>query len=55
MVGLFNKVREINERFRTPHVRMTPGVKVALFLLRIYLLVLVGILFFKFFTLVAGL
>ena len=30
------------------------GVKVALVFLRIYLLVLVGILFYKFFTVVAG-
>jgi hypothetical protein len=53
-MGLFARIREINSRFKTPHVKMTPGVKVALFLLRIYLLLLVGILFFKFFTLVAG-
>lgn len=53
-MALFDKIREINRRFGTPHVKMTPGVKAALFLLRIYLLVLVGILFFKFFTLVAG-
>jgi len=53
-MGLFARIREINERFRTPHVKMTPGVKIALFLLRIYLLLLVGILFFKFFTVVAG-
>jgi hypothetical protein len=53
-MGLFARIREINNRFRTPHVKMTPGVKVALFLLRIYLLMLVGILFYKFFTLVAG-
>jgi hypothetical protein len=53
-MGLFARIQEINNRFRTPHVKMTPGVKVALFLLRIYLLLLVGILFYKFFTLVAG-
>ncbi|MGA2973889.1 MAG: hypothetical protein ABSF77_01095 [Spirochaetia bacterium] len=53
-MALFGKIREINRRFNKPHVTMTPGVKVALFLLRLYLLLLVGILFFKFFTLVAG-
>lgn len=53
-MGLFARIREINQKFRTPHVKMTPGVKVALFMLRIYLLLLVGILFFKFFSLVAG-
>lgn len=51
---LFGRVREINQKFRTPHVKMTPGVKFALLLLRVYLLLLVGILFFKFFTLIAG-
>jgi hypothetical protein len=53
-MGLLARIREINQRFRTPHVTMTPGVKIALFFLRIYLLLLVGILFFKFFTVVAG-
>jgi hypothetical protein len=53
-LALFGRIREINQKFKTPHVKMTPGVKIALFLLRIYLLVLVAILFFKFFTLVAG-
>jgi len=51
---LFGRIREINQKFRTPHVKMTPGVKLALLLLRVYLLLLVGILFFKFFTLIAG-
>jgi hypothetical protein len=53
-MALFDRIREINGKFKTPHVKMTQGVKIALFLLRIYLLLLVGILFFKFFTLVAG-
>jgi hypothetical protein len=53
-MGLFTRIREINKRYRTPHVKMTPGVKAGLFMLRIYLLVLVGILFFKFFSLIAG-
>ncbi|MGA2642288.1 MAG: hypothetical protein ABSG21_15445 [Spirochaetia bacterium] len=51
---LFDRIHEINRRFRTPHVKMTPGVKFALLMLRIYLLLLVAILFFKFFTLIAG-
>jgi hypothetical protein len=49
----FSKFREISRKYATPHVRMTRGVKVALFLLRVYLLLLVGLLFVKFFTLVA--
>jgi len=51
---LFDRIREINRKFATPHVKMTPGVKFALLMLRIYLLLLVAILFFKFFTLIAG-
>ncbi|HVO38274.1 MAG TPA: hypothetical protein VMV03_04520 [Spirochaetia bacterium] len=53
-VRRFSRIREINRRYAVPHVKMTRGVRVALLLLRIYLLLLVGILFFKFFTLLAG-
>jgi hypothetical protein len=53
-MALFSRIREINLKYRVPHVKMTPGVKLALLLLRVYLLLLVAILFFKFFTLVAG-
>jgi len=50
----FARIREINKKYAGHHVTMTPAVKVALFLLRIYLLVLVAILFVKFFTILAG-
>ena len=53
-MALFSRIREINQRYRYPHVKMTRGVKFALLSLRIYLLVLLAILFFKFFTLVTG-
>ncbi len=49
-MAMFSKIREINEKYRVPHVKMTRGVKFALLMLRIYLLVLIGILFVKFFT-----
>ncbi len=52
--GIFSKFREVNRKFSRPHVKMTAGVRFALLLLRIYLLLLVGILFFKFITLIAG-
>ena len=52
-MAVFDRIREINRRFSRPHVKMTPGVRFALLMLRIYLLLLVGILFFKFFTLIA--
>ncbi len=50
----FAKVREINRKYAGHHVTMTPAVKAALFLLRIYLLALVGILVVKFFMILAG-
>ena len=53
-MGLISRVREINEKYRVPHVKMTRGVKFALLMLRIYLLLLIGILFLKFFTIAAG-
>jgi hypothetical protein len=48
----FAKIIEINRKFARPHVKMTPAVKIALLLLRLYLIALVGILFYKFLTLV---
>ena len=46
-----NKISEINRRYATPRVQMTPMVKVALLFLRFYLIFLVGILLYKFITL----
>ncbi len=53
-IRIFSKFREVNRRFSRPHVKMTPAVKIALLMLRIYLLLLVAILAVKFATLVAG-
>ena len=50
----FRRIREINRRYAGHHVKMTPLVKAALFLLRLYLLLLVGVLFVKFFMILAG-
>jgi hypothetical protein len=50
----FSKIKEINMKYATPRIRMTRGVKIALLLLRIYLLILVLILGYKFYTLVTG-
>ena len=44
------EVRRINNRYRVPHAKMTKGVKFSLLMLRIYLLVLIGILCYKFIT-----
>lgn len=45
------EVRNINSRYKVPHAKMTKGVKFSLLMLRIYLLVLIGILCYKFITL----
>jgi len=50
----FRRIREINRRYAGHHVKMTPMVKAALFMLRLYLLLLVGILFVKFFMILSG-
>ncbi len=42
------QVRDINRRYRTPHIAMTPMVRVCLVMLRAYLLLLVAILVYKF-------
>lgn len=52
MISSFNrlarKFREINQRYSKPHIEMSRGVKFALMALRVYLLLLVGLIIFKF-------
>jgi hypothetical protein len=48
------KVRSINRRYATPRLTMTPLVRVSLLALRFYLLFLVALLGYKFYTLVVG-
>ncbi len=43
---------EINEKYRTPRIKMTPMVRWSLLALRLYLIVMVVILAYKFVTLV---
>jgi hypothetical protein len=57
--GDFNKpqtfiesIREINEKYKTPRIHMTRMVNISLVALRVYLLVMLLILFYKFGTLV---
>lgn len=47
-------VQAINRKYHTPRIRMTPWVKTALLLLRLYLIVLVLILLYKFVVTVRG-
>ena len=44
-------VREINRKYAKPHIEMTRGVRFSLGALRLYLLLLVGIMVYKFITL----
>ena len=44
-------VRAINQKYATPHIKMTRMVRISLGLLRFYLLFLVGIMVYKFITL----
>jgi len=46
----FEKIAEINRKYQKPRIAMTPLTRIVLLLLRIYLLMLVAILFYKFFT-----
>jgi len=49
--GFLKSISEINKKYRTPTIQITPWVKVSLFILRMYLLILVGLLVFRFITL----
>jgi hypothetical protein len=48
--NVWDAVREINRKYKKPHIRMTPAVQFSLGLLRFYLLFLVGLLVWKFFS-----
>ena len=43
-------VRSINRKYAHPQIKMTPMVKVSLLSLRLYLIFLVGILVYRFIT-----
>lgn len=45
------KIREINRRYSKPRIRMSRSVRFALLMLRLYLLILVILLAYKFMTL----
>ncbi len=41
-------IREINQRYSRPHIEMSRGVRISLLALRIYLLLLVAVIVYKF-------
>lgn len=48
----YNRIKELNEKYKKPRVTMTPGVRFALLMLRLYLIFLVIVLVYKFITLI---
>lgn len=50
LVDRFSVIREINRKYSKPRISMSPMTRIVLLLLRIYLLLLVAILFYKFAT-----
>lgn len=50
MQKYFPKVVEINQRYAKPRVKLSRSMKIILFILRCYLLLLVCLLVFKFIT-----
>ncbi len=43
-----DSIREINAKYRTPRIQMTPMVRLSLLALRVYLIVMLLILLYKF-------
>jgi hypothetical protein len=50
--NLFAKITEINTRYRESRIEMSGAVRVSLMALRVYLIVLVGLMVYKFVLLV---
>jgi hypothetical protein len=48
------KIRSINEKYATPKIKLSGGAKFALLLLRLYLIFLVVLLAYKFWTIIHG-
>jgi hypothetical protein len=48
------KIIRINQKYATPKIKMSAGVKFALLFLRLYLIFLVCLLVYKFWTIVHG-
>jgi hypothetical protein len=46
-----DKIHEINKKYEKPRITMSRGVRAALLFLRVYLILLVALLVYKFWTL----
>jgi len=49
---IVGKIREINKRYSKPKVKMSREIRIALLVLRLYLISLVVLLAYRFFTIV---
>ncbi len=47
-------IRSINRKYATPRIKLSGGAKLALLLLRVYLIFLVILLAYKFWTIITG-
>jgi len=47
----FEKIIEINEKYANPKIEISPAVKFSLLMLKFYLLFIVGLMIYKFITL----
>ncbi len=52
--GFFTAVRDVNRKYKQPHIRMTRTISFALFMLRLYLFFIVAILLYKFISIATG-
>lgn len=53
-LGFFAAVKEINEKYKTPRIKMTRMVKISLIALRLYLIFMIAILLYKFILVAFG-
>jgi hypothetical protein len=51
---LTGKIRSINQRYANPKIKLSGGAKFALLLLELYLIFLVALLAYKFWTIIHG-
>ena len=49
--NLINKIREINQKYSKPRIKISRSVKIALLALRLYLIFLIIMLLYRFITL----
>ena len=51
---LTGKIRSINQKYANPKIKLSGGAKFALLFLELYLILLVGLLAFRFWTIITG-